>query len=249
MMNPVPAGMVGDSVKVSGMAIRDESKAARRRSMLKQQVKDPPGGAPVGASGLPRRGGMGLSGGASGTAMGGGVESVDVPGVLTNCGGETEGEVLRVGERLEMVDDDGAVGEGGQGIEGERGEEEGMATETGGAAGDGVGRAAEGAGDLTMGGAGLEQCSDGDGELGELEVVGEGEGLEREGAQAREAAESGNGAAVQWTHEDAVPMEAEGASWGGVMVTAVRPGAERRPEAPVVLLLHGNGGPIHGASW
>jgi hypothetical protein len=104
---------------------------------------------------------MRLSGGASGAAMRGGVEGVDVPGVLTDGGGETEGEVLGVGERLEMVDDDGAVGEGGELIEGERGEEQSMATETGGAAGDGVGGAAQGAGDLTMGGAGLEHGSDG----------------------------------------------------------------------------------------
>jgi len=155
---------------------------------------------------------MGLSGGAAGAAMGSGLEGVDVPGGLTDGGGEAEGEVLGVGEGLEMVDDDGAVGEGGEVSEGEGGEEECMATETGGAAGDGMGRAAEGAGDLTMGGAGLEERGDGDGEMGALEVVGEGEGLEREGAEAGEAAESGNDAAVERTDEDAVSMEAEGAS-------------------------------------
>ena len=100
---------------------------------------------------------MGRPGGAPGTAMGCWIEGVDVPGALADGGGEAEGEVLGVGERFEVVDDDGAVGEGGQLIECESGEEEGMASETGGAAGDGVGGAAEGAGDLTMGGAGLEQ--------------------------------------------------------------------------------------------
>jgi hypothetical protein len=111
MLNPVPARVVSDDLQVGGMTVGDKAKGARGRSVLEQQVEDPPEGASVRASRLVRGGGMGLSGGAARAAMGSGIEGVDVPGRLADGGGETEGEVLGEGEGFEMVDDEGAIGE------------------------------------------------------------------------------------------------------------------------------------------
>ena len=100
--------------------------------------------------------------------MGRGVEPVDEPGLAAHGCGDAEGEILGELEGLEVVEDDRFLDAPLEMPEGAGLEEQSVPPEPGAQAGDGRGRAAERAGDLAVGGAGLQAGGDGHHELGAL---------------------------------------------------------------------------------
>jgi len=143
-------GLVAVSDQVQAVSGRDEGdesiEAAGRRAEI-AAVACSSGSGPASSF---------LVGGAGpGAGMGGGVECVDEPGVLSDGGSDAEGEVLGEFEGLEVVEHDGLTEAGVEGVEGLSEQEQAMSAETGAEAGDGGGGAAEGAGELSVGGSGL----------------------------------------------------------------------------------------------
>jgi hypothetical protein len=112
------------------------------------------------------------------------VDSVDEPGLGTHDRGDPEGQVLGQLEGLEVVEDDRFVEPLFEGLQGAAVEKHGVAAEPGAEPCDGGRSAADGTGNLTVGRAGQECGGDGSQQLGSLEVVGEREGLAREGLAA-----------------------------------------------------------------
>ncbi len=88
--------------------------------------------------------------------------------------------------------------------EGERLQKDGMTAETGADPGDGVGGAAQRAGELSQGGTGDQAGGDRSQQPGPLAVVGDCEGLTREGPFAGQTAEPWNTPALRGGKE-AVP--------------------------------------------
>jgi len=94
---------------------------------------------------------------------------VDEPGLLTDGGPDADRKILRELEAFEVVEDNGFVDR--DLIERERAQEQSASPEPGGPAGDGRRCASKGAGELAVGRAGVEACSDRRGKLGALQIL------------------------------------------------------------------------------
>ena len=97
---------------------------------------------------------------------------------------------------------------------------------------DGGGSAAQGAGELPVGGAGLETCGDGDEQLGALEEVGDGEGLLGEGAAAGEASVAWDAATIA-AEVGAVVLPEERTVGLETVLGAIATRAQPRDESPL----------------
>lgn len=106
-----------------------------------------------------------------------GVEAVDEPGERADRCGDAEGKVLGELEGLEVVENDGLGEASPQESEGPGVKKESVPPETRREAGECGRGAGEGTSGLAQGRAGLESRSEGEQELGALEVVRTGEGL------------------------------------------------------------------------
>lgn len=123
------------------------------------------------------------------------IDSVDKPLALADGGGQSERLLLTLDERLEVIEDDWLV-DGGQVLESQRLEQQGVAAETCGQAGDGRGRTVQRSSDLAVGRTGVEPGGDGCEQLGSFEPVGRGEGGLGESRTATQAAEAGKAAPI-----------------------------------------------------
>ena len=238
--------MSPDGGVVGRVAVADEMQLAVGGRQLEQLVEDAGRRAHVASVGRsPRPGGGALPPSrraAPDAGVGRGVENVDQPGVRSDGGADSEGQVLGELEGLEVIEDDGLVEASLELGVGASEQQQGVATEPGADPGDGGSGAAEGPGDLAVGGPGVEHGGDGEQQLGSLEVVEGREGVGVEGALAGQAGEAAAGppalAAV-----DAV--EAVAVSGAGTSVLgAWPPGAEGGSE--LLQSLNGGAWPSHG---
>jgi hypothetical protein len=169
--------MRSDSEAVVLPSVDAEPQAVAGRQQGQEQVEGSSDAGDV--RGTLRRGrGLGGTpvGTASGTPVRSGIGSEAEPGPGADRGSDGEGVVLAADEGLEVVVGD-ALPEGAKVTEGASLEQECVLSEPAGEASDGGLGARPGAGDLAVGGAGLEGGGDFFGEVAPLEVIGEGEGL------------------------------------------------------------------------
>jgi hypothetical protein len=246
-LDGVGAAMVLDGLIVSRMTIADDLQAATGRTKGKQSVEYSAGRTDV-ATSLPTSSSLFSSSflpwrSAPRTGVRCGIDPVDEPRPRSDRRSDTEGQILGELEGLEVIEHDGLAHSALECGQGAPEQQQGVSTEKGADPSDGGRSAAECAGQLAMGGAGLKSCGYGSQQLGAFAVVDEGEGTAGEGASAAAAAEAGNFDAASGAVGAVLP-EAKAIGLG--MVTAVLSGAETRTK--ILQSIDGCARPVH-AVW
>jgi len=245
-LDRVGTAMPPDGLVVSRMAIADELQRATGGAKGKQMVQNSAGRAAVAtsllASSSPFPSSFLLRRSAPGAGMRCGINPVHEPRMSSYGSSDTEGQILGELEGLEVIEHDGLVHLALECGQGAPEQQQGVTTEQCADPGDGGGRAAERAGQLAMGGAGLESRRYGSQEFGPLAVVDYGEGTAGERTPAAEAAEAGNFDTACGAVGAVFPA-AEAVGLG--MVTAVLPGAETRTK--ILQSINGCARPVHAA--
>ena len=170
--------------------------------------------------------------------MRGRVEQIPEPGAGPDGGGDPERIVLGELEDFKVVEDDRLGQRAGKRSEGMGMQKNGMAAEAGAEARDGGGGAGEGARNLAMCGAGLEEGGDGTEQLRALQIVKKRKTALGEGAAAAQAEEPRYAPAVVG-EVGAMESNREAAAVAP-MLRAGGPGAEAGPE-----ILHA----FKGGAW
>ena len=246
-LDGVGAEMVPDGPVVGRMTIADDLQTATGRTKGKQSVEYSGGRADVATSfpmpSSPFPSPFLVRRSAPGAGVGCGIDPVDEPRPRPDRRGDTEGQILGELEGLEVIEHDGLVHSALERGQGSPQQQHGVSTEKGADPSDGGGSAAECAGQLAVGGAGLQSRGHRTQQLGPFAVVDQGEGTAGEGAAAAAAAEAGNvdaaGGAV-----GAVFPEAEAVGSG--VVKAVLSGAETGSK--ILQSIDGCTRPVH-AVW
>ncbi len=178
----------------------------------------------------------------AGAGMRGRLQSIDKPGVGSNRESNTEGQVLREFECLEVVKDQRLLELSLHGKQGTIEEEESVAPKPCGEAGHRRGSTSQGARELTVGGRTLESRGDAGQELRTLEIVGERKCLAGEGPAAAPAAETLDGKTAPG---QVGAMSAEARWRYGEVVRAMASGTEGRVE--MLQTIDRSEGPVHEA--
>jgi len=190
-LDGVGAAMLPDGLVVSRMTIADDMQTATGRTEGKQTVENSGGRAAIAAtlrtSSSPFPSSFLVRRSAPGAGVRCGINPVHEPRLRSDRRSDTERQILGELEGLEVIEHDGLAHPALECGQGAPEQKQGVSPEQGADPSDGGWSAAECAGQLSMGGAGLESRGYGSQQLGPFAVVDERESTAGERTPAAEA--------------------------------------------------------------